>query len=217
MTTVDAFASALFEVATGEGSLDTVEEELFRVARTLEGNDDLRWTLSDQSVPVEVRQATLTSLLDGRVSPVTAALAGWVVTQGASRDLPEIIDGLVARAADERHEYVAEVRVAEALDDGRLERLRSALSSSLGRPVVLRVVVDPGVIGGVLTRVGDTVIDGTIGNRLRQLRRSLRTPAPDTTDGPAAASDGAPADGAPADGAGAGAAARPESIGHHPS
>lgn len=177
MTTNDAYASALFEVAKNEGSLDTVEEELFRVARTLEANDDLHWTLSDQSVPVEVRQATLNQLLEGRVSPITAALASWVVGEGQTRELPDIIDRLVARAADERNQYVAEVRVAEPLDDERLARLRQGLTTSLGREVVVRVVIDPTVMGGVFAKVGDTVIDGTIGARLDRLRRSMRTPA----------------------------------------
>ena len=177
MTTPDAYANALFEVARSQGALDTVEEELFRVARTLEANDDLRWVLSDQSVPVEARQATLASLLDGKVSPITAQLAAFVIGEDQTRELPEIIDRLVARAADERNQYVAEVRVAEPLDDGRLQRLRDGLTRTLGRQVEVRVVLDPSVIGGVVARVGDTVIDGTIGHRLEQLRRAMRTPA----------------------------------------
>ena len=183
MTSPDAYASALLEVAKDQGQLDTVEEELFRVARTLEGNDNLLWVLSDQSVPVAARQATLAQLLEGRVSPITAQLAAWVVGENQALDLPEIIDRLVARAADERNEYVAEVRVAEPLDDERLERLRQGLTRTLGRDVVVRTVVDPSVIGGVVARVGDTVIDGTIGHRLEQLRRSMRTPAARSSSG----------------------------------
>ncbi|MCU4186491.1 ATP synthase F1 subunit delta [Acidiferrimicrobium sp. IK] len=177
MITPDAYASALLEVAKDQGQLDTVEEELFRVARTLEANDGLLWVLSDQSVPVEARQATLAQLLEGKVSPITAQLAAWVVGENQALDLPEIIDRLVARAADERNEYVAEVRVAEPLDADRLERLRQGLTRTLGREVVVRTVIDPSVIGGVVARVGDTIIDGTIGHRLEQLRRSMRTPA----------------------------------------
>ncbi len=177
MTTNEEYATALFDVARRNDALDIVEEELFRVARTLEADNDLGWTLSDQSVPVEVRQATLSRLLDGKVAPITAALASFVVGEGAARELPDIIDRVVAKVGDERNEYVAEVRVAEPLDEPRLERLRAALSRTLGREVVVRVVIDPTVLGGVVARVGDTVIDGTIGHRIEQLRRSLRTPA----------------------------------------
>jgi len=63
---VDAYAAALFEVAKAEGSLETVEEELFRVARTLEANDELRTTLSDQAIPIERRTGDEVACLGGR-------------------------------------------------------------------------------------------------------------------------------------------------------
>ena len=177
MTTNDEYATAIIDVAKRQGALDTVEEELFRIARTVEASDDLRWTLSDQSVPADVRQATLQALLEGKVSPLSATLAGFVVGDGAARELPDIVDRLVAKVADERNQYIAEVRVTELLDDARVERLRAGLARTLGREVEVRQVVDPTVLGGIVARVGDTVIDGTIGHRLDQLRRSLRAPA----------------------------------------
>jgi F-type H+-transporting ATPase subunit delta len=96
-----------------------------------------------------------------------------VVAAGRSRNLPDIIDRLVARAAEERQEVVAEVRSAIPLDEDRRERLAAALSKMTGKKVALKVVVDPTVLGGVVARVGDTVIDGTIRHRLDQLKESL--------------------------------------------
>ena len=90
---VDAYAAALFEVAKAEGSLATVEEELFRVARTLEANDELRTTLSDQAIPIERRQRIVEELLGPRSSPVTTALVSFVVGAGRSRDLPAFPGG----------------------------------------------------------------------------------------------------------------------------
>jgi F-type H+-transporting ATPase subunit delta len=169
----DAYAAALFEVAKAEGSLDTVEDELFKVARTLEANEDLRATLSDAAIPVERRQQIIESLLGGKASPVTTTLVSFVVGAGRSKNLPEIIDKLVARAAQERHEAVAEVRTAYPIDEERRERLAEVLGSATGKHVTVKVVIDPSVLGGVVARVGDTVIDGTIRHRLEQLRESL--------------------------------------------
>ena len=103
----DAYAAALLEIAKAEGNLDTVEDELFRVARTIESNEALRSTLTDQAIPVDRRQRIVEALLDGKASPVTTALVSFVVGAGRSRNLPEIIDRLVARAAEERREAVA--------------------------------------------------------------------------------------------------------------
>ena len=169
----DAYAAALLEIAKAEGNLDTVEDELFRVARTIESNEALRSTLTDQAIPVDRRQKIVEALLDGKASPVTTALVSFVVGAGRSRNLPDIIDRLVARAAEERREAVAEVRTAYPLDDDHRQKLADALSKATDKHVSLKVVVDPTVMGGVIATIGDTVIDGTIRHRLDQLRESL--------------------------------------------
>jgi F-type H+-transporting ATPase subunit delta len=169
----DAYASAVFEVARAEGSLDEVEDELFRFARVLAGNDDLRQTLTDPSLPVERREAIVEDLLSNKASPLTTSLVSFLVGAGRARDLPEIIDRVVERAAQERRRVVAEVRSAMPLDESLRERLAQALSSNLGKDVEVKVVVDPSVMGGLSARVGDTIIDGTVRHRLDQLRERL--------------------------------------------
>ncbi|MDQ4131973.1 MAG: ATP synthase F1 subunit delta [Actinomycetota bacterium] len=173
MSRVDAYATAIFEVARAEGSLSEVEDELFRFARVLEGSDQLRTALTDSSLPPDKRQAIIEDLLDGKASRVTSSLVSFVVGTGRGRELPAIIDRLVERAAAERQHEVAEVRSAVPLDDDVKERLATALSNNLGKKVEVKVVVDPSVMGGLQARVGDTVIDGTVRHRLDTLRESL--------------------------------------------
>ncbi|HEX9529794.1 MAG TPA: ATP synthase F1 subunit delta [Acidimicrobiales bacterium] len=170
---VDAYASALFEVAKAEGSLETVEDELFRVARTLEGSDELRATLTDERIPVETRQGIVEDLLGDRAAPVTTALVSFVVGSGRGRDLPAIIDMLVKRAAEERQEAVADVRTSIPLDGDQLRRLAEALSKATGKRLSLKVTVDPSILGGVVAQIGDTIIDGSVRHSLEQLRESL--------------------------------------------
>lgn len=169
----DAYAEALFEIARAEGSLERVEDELFRFARTLEGNDELRMTLTDKTIPVERRQKVVEELLGGRASPVTVSLVSFVVSAGRGRSLPEIVDKLVNRAAEERREAVAEIRTAYVLDDDHRRRLAAALERATGKKVTVKEVVDPSLLGGVVAVIGDTVIDGSIRHRLEQLRESL--------------------------------------------
>ncbi|HUR18341.1 MAG TPA: ATP synthase F1 subunit delta [Acidimicrobiales bacterium] len=172
-TRVHAYASALFEVARAEGALDTVEEELFRVARTFEGSDELRSTLTDQAIPVEMRQGIVEQLLGDRASPVTTSLVSFVVGAGRARDLPAIIDRLVEEAADQRDEVVAEVRSAVPLDVEQKTRLAAALSEATKKKVSVKVIEDPSVLGGLIATIGDTVIDGSIRHRLDQMKESL--------------------------------------------
>ena len=170
---IDAYASALFEVARAEDALDTVEEELFRVARTVEANDELRSRLTDEALPIELRQGIVEDLLGGRASTVATGLVSFVVGVGRARDLPAIIDRLVERSAKERSQAVAEVRSAIPLDEGQRQRLAEALGRHTGQDVSVKVVVDPSVLGGIVAQIGDTVIDGSVRRRLDQLREAL--------------------------------------------
>ena len=168
----DHYAQALFEIAKGEGSLETVEDELFKVARTIEGSDELRNTLGDAAIPLERRIGIVQDVFR-TAHPTTLSLLSFVVSSGRTRDLTAIIDTLVEMAASERKEAVAEVHTAVELDDDQRRRLAAALGKATGKNVSLKVVVDPSVLGGVSVQIGDTVIDGSVRNRLNQLREAL--------------------------------------------
>jgi F-type H+-transporting ATPase subunit delta len=170
---IDGYANALFEVARVEGSLSEVEDELFRFARTLEGSDELRATLTDEAIPAARRIGVVEDLLGGKASPVTTNLVGFVVGAGRSRQLPQIIDRLVQRAAAAKDSVVGEVRSAIPLTDEQVTRLADALGKATGKKVEVKVVVDPSVLGGIVAQVGDTVIDGSVRARLDQLRESI--------------------------------------------
>jgi F-type H+-transporting ATPase subunit delta len=170
---VDGYANALFEVARVEGSIAEVEDELFRFARTLEANDQLRSTLTDEAIPAARRIGVVEDLLGGKASPVTTNLVAFVVGAGRARQLPAIIDRLVDRAANAKDSVVGEVRSAIPLTEEQVSRLADALGKATGKKVEVKVVIDPSVLGGLVAQVGDQVIDGTIRARLDQLRESI--------------------------------------------
>jgi F-type H+-transporting ATPase subunit delta len=170
---VEAYATAFFEVAQAEDAVDKVEDELFRFARIFEGSDQLRETLTDPHLPAAKRQAIVEDMLGGRASSVTTNLVSFVVGGGRARELPAIADRFVAKAAEQREHIVGEVRSAIPLDDSQRERLARALSKATGKQVDVKVIVDPTLMGGVVARIGDTIIDGSIRHRLEQLKEKL--------------------------------------------
>ena len=170
---IDGYARALFEIARAEGTIDEVEDELFRFARSFESSDELRNALTDEQVPAGKRQAIVEDLLGGKATPTTTQLVSMVVGSGRGRDLPAIIDKLVARAASSKDLAVAEVRSAVALSDDQQDRLKAALANATGKQVDLKVIVDPSVLGGLVATVGDTVIDGSVRTRVDQLKSRL--------------------------------------------
>jgi F-type H+-transporting ATPase subunit delta len=112
-------------------------------------------------------------LLGGKVTGTTTQLISMVVGSGRTRDLPAIVDKLVARASTAKHLEVAEVRTAVALTADQEARLAAALANTTGKQVNLKVIVDPSVLGGLVATVGDTVIDGTVRTRIEQLKSRL--------------------------------------------
>jgi F-type H+-transporting ATPase subunit delta len=170
---IEGYARALFEIARAEGTLDEVEDELFRFARSYESSDALRTTLTDENLPAEKRQAIVEDLLDGKATPTTVQLVSMVVGSGRGRDLPAIVDSLVERASSAKQLDVAEVRTAVALSADQQARLKAALENATGKSLNLKTVVDPSVIGGVVATIGDTVIDDTIRTRVEQLKSRL--------------------------------------------
>jgi F-type H+-transporting ATPase subunit delta len=169
----EAYADALLTIARAEGQLGEVEDELFRFARILEGSDELRMALTDPQLPAERRQAVVEELIGAKALPTTRAMVSFIVAIGRAAELPKIADRFVALAAQQREHEVAEVRTAVELDDASKRRLADALSRATGKQIEIKVIVDPTVLGGVVARIGDMVIDGTVRSRIEQLKETM--------------------------------------------
>jgi F-type H+-transporting ATPase subunit delta len=168
-----AYARAMFDVARAEGDLARIGDELFRFARALEGSDELREALTDPHLPASRRQQIVEDLLGGKADPSTVALVGMAVGTGRARELPAIIDSLVTMSAAQANRAVAEVRSAIDLTDDQRTRLAAAIESATGKQVEVKVVVDPSILGGIVTTVGDTVLDGSVRTRLERLKQQF--------------------------------------------
>jgi F-type H+-transporting ATPase subunit delta len=168
-----AYADAMLAAARGEGNLGDIEDDLFRFARTFESSDPLRLALTDPNLPIERRLAVINELMGGRGLAASTALVELVVAAGRAADLPAIIDRFVELAASDRQREFAEVRSALPLDTKQQKRLAEALGRATGKTVEVKVIVDPSVLGGIVARVGDVVIDGTVRHRLEQMKEQL--------------------------------------------
>lgn len=170
---VDAYARAILAIARAEDRVAPVEDDLFRFARALEGSEPLRVALTDPQLPLERRVAVVDELTAGKALALSGALLGMVIGAGQVNDLAAIVDRFVELAAASREREVAEVRSAIELDDAQVARLAEALGRATGKAVEVKVIIDPSVLGGLVARIGDTVIDGSVRHRLDQMRAQL--------------------------------------------
>jgi len=166
-------AEAAFVVAERDGTLDTVEDELFRFGRIASGQHELLTTLDDLSISADGRVALIGDLLRGRADPTTVKLLEHVTRNPRGRRFEAALRDLLTLAAARRDQLVADVRSATALTAQQEERLAAALARVYGRDVHLQVSVEPDLLGGVVVQVGDEIIDGSIASRLEQARRQV--------------------------------------------
>lgn len=170
---ISGYARGIFEMARGEAEQERVEKELLAVARSLETSPELRAKLTDPQLPMDKKQAIVDELIGARASSLTVGLVQLIVSQGRISDLPTIATAVADAAASSRDKVVAEVRSAVPLDQETVDRLTDSLGRATSKDVEVRVVVDPSVIGGIVARVGDTVIDGSIAKRVDSVRQAV--------------------------------------------
>jgi F-type H+-transporting ATPase subunit delta len=164
---------AALDAADAEGQLDGVEDELFRFGRIVAGDPDLSRVLSDRSGSAKGKADLLERLLANKVSPVTALLLRNVLTASHLGHAEIAIERLSESASARRGRSVAFVTTAVALTDAQEQRLTAILGRLYGRTIGLQVTVDPDVLGGLVIRVGDEVIDGSVVHRLEAAGRRL--------------------------------------------
>ncbi|AGS71847.1 F0F1 ATP synthase subunit delta [Streptomyces collinus] len=160
-------------VAEKTGTLDDVEDELFRFGRIVSSNTGLRAALTDRAASSSAKVELLHRLLGGRAKPVTERLVVRLVTAPRGRSLEAGLESLSKLAAERRDRLVATVTSAVPLSDPQKRRLGDALAKLYGRRMHLNLDVDPDVIGGIRVQVGDEVINGSLADRLDDAARRM--------------------------------------------
>jgi F-type H+-transporting ATPase subunit delta len=169
---VGGFADALLD-DIDTSSFAEIESELFRWARTVESNQELRRLLLDRDAPLASREGTVQELLEGKVNPITLRLARYVIEGGRPRDVVGTLDFLVDYVAKARNWRVARVHTARPLDEASQAQLVGSLASLTGKSVELQIAEDPALLGGVLVEVGDLRLDATTRGRLGALHDAV--------------------------------------------
>jgi len=168
------YAKALFGLGVDQGAYDKFGQELDALVRTYDQSADLRLALENPVIKPAEKQAILRALLP-RIAPslpvqrfaqLLLERGRFPMLRAIARAYRELAD---ARAGQVR----ASVTAAEALGPADLDRVRRALEKRTGRKVIIESSVDPGLIGGIVARVGDLVLDGSVRTQLEEMRRRL--------------------------------------------
>jgi len=173
LAVVRRYANALFSAASAAGNVDQVENELGAVHQVLRTVPRLQKVLQAPTIAGERKKALLKTAFAGQVGPLTARFLDLVVDRRRESILRDIHTEFHRLANSARNILPVGVISATPLTDAEQDALAAALARRTGKRVVLRVEIDPQILGGLMLRMGDTVIDGSVRSRLEQLRTRL--------------------------------------------
>lgn len=169
------YAKALLEIGKEDGKTELYGKELKAVAQLFASSAELESVLVRPGFDFDSRKRVLVAILDKLgVSPMVANFFRLLMDRGrisAARDIAEMYGLLL----DEVNGITrAEIRTASALQEEEVKRLTQSLKSVAGREVALEIIEDPSLIGGVVAKIGDLVLDGSVKTQLESLKESLR-------------------------------------------
>lgn len=170
---VRGYAEALFQVARAEESIDRVEEELTRLKDSLESNAQVKEFLSNPQISSGGKKSALFQIFGEKISPITLNWINMVIDQGRQRRLPTIIEAFFALAQESREKVTAEVITSVPLSEDLVQRLEKELSRASKKRVFLKPMVDESILGGVIVKIENKIIDGSVKHRLEEMKQEM--------------------------------------------
>jgi F-type H+-transporting ATPase subunit delta len=169
------YATALFELARDEKSVDAVKADLDGFDALLSESADLKRLVRSPVFSADAQLKALTAVLDK--AGITGIAANFLKVLTRNRRLftvGEVIRAFRALVAKFKGEATADVTVAERLSDRNLDALKTALKTVTGKEVALNVKVDPSIIGGLVVKLGSRMVDSSLRTKLNSIKHAMK-------------------------------------------
>ncbi len=167
------YAQAFFAIALEKNLLDQLQLELQQVVDTINSSNELKILMNHQLVDPRDKKTLVNEVFSGVLSETTINFLSYVIDKFRITYLQEIYQAFVVYANEARNIADVQVRSATALAEDDLKVLEQKLFKVTGKNIRLANEVDPSLIGGVVVRIGDKVIDGSLFRRLGRLKEKL--------------------------------------------
>ena len=169
------YATALFELARDEKSIDAVKADLDKFDAMLADSADLTRLVRSPVFSADMQSRALAAVLDqAGISGISAKFLKVLTANRRLFAVSDMISAFRALVAKFRGEATADVTVAEALSDKNLDVLKTALKSVTGKAVALNVKVDPSIIGGLVVKLGSRMVDSSLRTKLNSIKHAMK-------------------------------------------
>ena len=167
------YAEALFELAKENKMIDKIEQELFVIKEAFDNHQDMRELIYHPRVPNEAKKDTIHKVFGAELSTYVKHFVLLLIDKRRETALMGIIRAYVVLANEARNIIEANVITAKLMSDEQRQKLTQKLVKLTGNKVLLQEAVDPGIIGGVIVKIGDKLIDGSVRHQLKSLHNTI--------------------------------------------
>ncbi len=168
------YASALFELASESSNIEGIERDLVNFQALLDESPDLMRLVRSPVIAADDQSKAIAAVLDkAGIGGLTANFLKLVTANRRLFVIQDIIKAFRSLAAKARGEVTAEVTSAFALNDEQIAALKETLKASVGKDVTLQSRVDPGILGGLIVKVGSRMIDSSLKTKLQNMKAVL--------------------------------------------
>jgi F-type H+-transporting ATPase subunit delta len=168
------YAKALLDVSRREGDPQAVERGLAAFVSLTEGHQQLARALVNPAIPAQRKTAVVDALIVRTpVDPVLGKLLRLLAGRDRLVLLPDLLEEYRRRLMDAQNIVRAEVTSAVPLPAGAAQAIERALAARTGRTVAMKTSVDPAILGGVVTKIGSVVYDGSVKRQLEKMKDTL--------------------------------------------
>jgi F-type H+-transporting ATPase subunit delta len=171
--TAVAYARSILELANEKNQAQEFGQELATIGELLRQNRSFAEFLADPGVAAADRTAALDRLFRGRASPLVMNLMGVLNTRGRLNLLGAVADAYADLLDEQLGNVEVDVTVAQKLDNSQLDEVRRRVSQALGKNAVVHQYVDADIIGGLVLRVEDRLIDASVRSQLEAMRERM--------------------------------------------
>ena len=168
------YGSALFAAAKDSGRLSAVREQAETVSQVLKDNEDFLRILNHPEIRLDEKMSMVDAVFAGSTDPLITGAITALLEKGHGREIPMTLERFTDMALEEERIGVAEVSSAVELTEDQKERIRKKLLDTTDYlSMRVRYEVDPSLIGGLVIRLGDRVVDSSLSSKLLRMQRSI--------------------------------------------
>ena len=170
------YAQALLEIGQSQGNLGEIFDDFQAFNKAVETDQKMREFFLSPMVEADQKRAVIRRALEGKVCAPFLGLVLALVRRRREPLYDNVYDQFQAYKDESERRVRVQVVSARPLNEHELVRLSSAIGAKVGKEVVIEARIDPSILGGVILRVGDRRVDGSVRSRLNRLRRRLKNP-----------------------------------------